>query len=53
MDGIELNGSHVATCWTVFIDETEKLVKYTKENAESLAAHTLEKINALYAVSHH
>ncbi len=51
MDSVELNGSHVAKCWTVFIDETEKLVKYTKENAEFLAANTLEKINALYSVS--
>jgi hypothetical protein len=36
----------------VFIDETEKMVKYIKENAEFLANNTIDKINALYAVSH-
>jgi hypothetical protein len=51
MDSVELNGSHVARSWTVFIDETEKMVKYIKENAEFLANNTIDKINALYAVS--
>ena len=50
MDRVELNGSHVAKAWTVFIDETDKMVKYIKENAEFLASNTIDKINALYAV---
>ena len=50
MDSVELNGSHVAKAWTVFIDETEKMVKLIKENAEFLANNTIDKINALYAV---
>jgi hypothetical protein len=50
MDSVELNGSHVARAWTVFIDETEKMVKYIKENAEFLANNTIDKINSLYAV---
>ena len=51
MDSVELNGSHVARSWTVFIDETEKMVKYIKENADFLASNTIDKINALYAVT--
>jgi len=47
MDSVELNGSHVARAWTVFIDETEKMVKYIKENAEFLANNTIDKINSL------
>jgi hypothetical protein len=49
MESVELSGSLVATSWTVFIEETEKVVRFVKENADFLAVTTLEKLNALYA----
>ena len=48
METVELAGSLVATAWTVFIEETEKMVRVIKDNAEMMAATTLEKLNALY-----
>ena len=46
----ELVGSMVGKAWTVFIEESEKIVKLIKENAENMAANTMEKLNSLYAV---
>ena len=43
-------GSLVSKAWTIFIEESEKLAKNVKENAENLASNTLEKLNALYMV---
>lgn len=34
--------------WSVFIDETEKMSKLVKENAEYLAQETTDKLNTLY-----
>ena len=45
----ELAGSMVARAWTVFVEESEKVVRHVKEGAEHMAASTLEKLNALYA----
>jgi len=48
MDKVELAGSLVAQCWSTFIDESEKIVKIVKENAEFLAATTLDILNTLF-----
>ena len=37
--------------WSVFIDETERMSKLVKENAEFLATETTDKLNTLYTVS--
>ena len=47
MDKIELAGSLVARCWSSFIDESEKIVKMVKENADFLATTTLDLLNNL------
>ena len=47
----KLSGSLVAKAWTTFVEESERIVKYVKENAEYLANHTTERLNNLYAVS--
>ena len=36
--------------WSVFIDETEKISKLVKENAEFLATETTDKLTTLYTV---
>lgn len=43
-----MTGSFVAKAWTIFIEESERAVKYVKENAEFLAGQTTEKLNHLY-----
>ena len=48
MDKVELAGSLVAKCWTSFIDESEKIVKLVKENADFLATTTLDMLNNLF-----
>jgi len=48
MDKVELAGSLVAQCWSTFIDESEKIVKIVKENAEFLATTTLDLLNTLF-----
>ena len=48
MDKVELAGSLVAQCWSTFVDETDKIVKIVKENADYLASTTLEMINNLF-----
>merc|ERR1719495_909018 len=48
MDKVELAGSLVAQCWSTFIDESEKIVKVVKENADYLASTTLDKLNSLF-----
>lgn len=45
-----MTGSFVAKAWTIFIEESERAVKYVKENAEFLAGQTTEKLNHLYTV---
>ena len=47
MDKVELAGSLVARCWSSFIDESEKIVKMVKENADFLATTTLDLLNNL------
>jgi len=47
MDRIELAGSLVAQCWTTFIDESDKIVKMIKDNAEYLATSTLDTLATL------
>ena len=37
MDKVELAGSLVAKAWSTFVDESEKIVKMVKENADFLA----------------
>ena len=41
-------GSLVAQCWSTFIDESEKIVKVVKDNADFLASNTLEILNNLF-----
>jgi len=48
MDKVELAGSRVAQCWSTFVDESEKIVKSVKENADQLASSTLETLGALF-----
>jgi len=48
MDKVEMAGSLVAQCWTTFIDETEKIVKIMKENADFLANTTIDLLNSLF-----
>lgn len=48
MDKVELAGSLVAQCWSTFIDESEKIVKSVKENADQLASTTLETLGTLF-----
>jgi len=48
MDKVELAGSLVAQCWSTFIDESEKIVKIMKENADYLATSTLDLLNNLF-----
>ena len=45
----ELSGSMVARAWTVFVEESEKVVRHVKDGAEHMAATTMEKLNALHA----
>ena len=45
----ELAGSTVARAWTVFVEESEKVVRHVKEGAEQMAAATMERLGALYA----
>lgn len=47
MDKVELAGSLVARCWSSFVDESEKIVKMVKENADFLATTTLDMLNNL------
>ena len=48
MDKVELAGSLVAQCWSTFIDESEKMVRSMKENADYLASTTLETLATLF-----
>jgi len=48
MDKVELAGSLVAKCWSSFVDESEKIVKMVKENADFLATTTLDMLNNLF-----
>ena len=48
MDKVELAGSLVAKCWSTFVDESEKIVKMVKENADFLATTTLDMLNNLF-----
>jgi len=48
MDKVEMAGSLVAQCWSTFVDESEKIVKIVKENADFLASNTLEVLNNLF-----
>lgn len=48
MDKVEMAGSLVAQCWSTFIDESEKIVKIMKENADFLATGTLDLLNNLF-----
>lgn len=48
MDKVEMAGSLVAQSWSIFIDETEKLVKVVKENADQMASKTLETLGTLF-----
>lgn len=48
MDKVELAGSLVAQCWSTFIDESEKIVRIVKENADYLASTTLETLGNLF-----
>jgi hypothetical protein len=48
MDKVELAGSLVAQCWSTFIDESEKIVRIVKENADFLASTTLETLGNLF-----
>ena len=48
MDKVELAGSLVAKAWSTFVDESEKIVKMVKENADFLATTTLDMLNALF-----
>ena len=48
MDKVELAGSLVAQCWSTFVDESEKIVRIVKENAETLASSTLETLGTLF-----
>ena len=45
----ELAGSTVARAWTLFVEESEKVVRHVKEGAEQMAAATMERLGALYA----
>eukprot|EP00088_Acartia_fossae_P059822 TRINITY_DN7150_c0_g1_i1.p1 TRINITY_DN7150_c0_g1~~TRINITY_DN7150_c0_g1_i1.p1 ORF type:complete len:868 (+),score=211.06 TRINITY_DN7150_c0_g1_i1:62-2665(+) len=47
MDRIELAGSLVAQSWTTFVDESEKIIKLIKDNADYLATTTLETLASL------
>ena len=49
MDKVEMAGSLVAQCWSTFIDESEKIVKVVKDNADFLASNTLEILNNLFS----
>ncbi len=49
MDKVELAGSLVAQSWSTFIDESEKIIKLMKDNAEFLATTTLETLASLMA----
>ena len=48
MDKVELAGSLVAQCWSTFVDESEKVVRIVKENADHLASTTLETLATLF-----
>ena len=48
MDKVELAGSLVAKCWSTFVDESEKILKMVKDNADFLASTTLDMLNNLY-----
>jgi len=48
MDKVELAGSLVAKCWSTFVDESEKIVKMVKENADFLASTTLDMLTNLF-----
>jgi len=48
MDKVELAGSLVAQCWSTFVDESEKIVRIVKENADHLASSTLETLATLF-----
>jgi len=48
MDKVELAGSLVAQTWSTFVDESEKIVRIVKDNADSLASTTLETIGTLF-----
>ena len=45
----ELAGSTVAKAWTVFVEESEKVVRHVKDGAEHLAAATMERLATLHA----
>ncbi len=47
----QAGGSNVAKAWADFIEQTDKMSKSTKENADNLASATMDKLNMLYAVS--
>ena len=49
MDKVEMAGSLVAQCWSTFVDESEKIVKIFKDNADFLASNTLEILNSLFS----
>lgn len=48
MDKVELAGSLVAKCWSTYVDESEKILKMVKDNADFLASTTLDMLNNLF-----
>ncbi len=46
----QAGGSNVAKAWGDFVEQTDRMSKNIKENADGLAASTLDKLNMLYAV---
>ncbi|KFM74587.1 Tyrosine-protein kinase Fer, partial [Stegodyphus mimosarum] len=47
IDQTELKGSMVARAWSVIAEETEAMGRLVKQNADYLASHTIDDMNAL------
>ncbi|GFR12461.1 tyrosine-protein kinase Fer [Trichonephila clavata] len=47
IDQSELKGSMVARAWSVIAEETEAMSRLVKQNADYLASHTIDEMNAL------
>ncbi|XP_035211006.1 tyrosine-protein kinase Fer-like isoform X2 [Stegodyphus dumicola] len=47
IDQTELKGSMVARAWSVIAEETEAMGRVVKQNADYLASHTIDDMNAL------
>jgi len=46
---LEQTGSTVARAWSSFVEESDKLAKYVKEGADTLAGDALERLQKLHA----